>query len=113
MTRFKAACVQLRSTDDVLENVRLTSALVREAAGQGAQFIATPENTTLMAPDGGAKLERSYDEEHDPQTDLAARIADKIVLLTQKEILPGFDRPIGAKTDRDEAGQGQQGRGRQ
>ena len=33
--------------------------------GQGAgarDFIATPENTTLMAPDGGAKLERSFAE---------------------------------------------------
>ena len=59
---FKAACVQLRSTDDVAENIATTSALIREAAGQGAQFIATPENTTLMAPDGGAKLDKSFTE---------------------------------------------------
>ncbi|HKU54507.1 MAG TPA: carbon-nitrogen hydrolase family protein [Rhizomicrobium sp.] len=63
---FKAACVQLRSSDDVMENIRQTVRLVREAAAQGALFIATPENTTLMAPDGGAKLAQSFDEAHDP-----------------------------------------------
>ena len=56
---FKAACVQLRSSDDVAENISETARLVREAAASGAQFIATPENTTLMAPDGGAKLAQS------------------------------------------------------
>jgi len=66
MTAFKAACVQLRSSDDVAENIRETVHWVRDAAAQGARFIATPENTTLMAPDGGAKLARSFDEAHDP-----------------------------------------------
>ena len=66
MTAFKAACVQLRSSDDVGENIRTASALIREAKEQGAQFVATPENTTLMAPDGGAKLEKSFPEGRDP-----------------------------------------------
>ena len=66
MTTFRAACVQLRSSDDVAENIRVASALIREAKAKGADFIATPENTTLMAPDGGAKLERSFPEQTDP-----------------------------------------------
>src|SRR4051794_23759018 len=66
MTVFKAACVQLRSSDDVAENIRATSDFIREAHDKGAQLVATPENTTLMAPDGGAKLSLSYDEGHDP-----------------------------------------------
>jgi predicted amidohydrolase len=78
MTAFKAACVQLRSTDDVQENIKLTSALIREANGKGAQFIATPENTTLMAPDGGAKLERSFDEEHDPALPAFRALAEEL-----------------------------------
>ena len=53
---FRAACVQLRSSDDVAENIRETVRLVRDAAAQGATFIVTPENTNLMAPDAGAKL---------------------------------------------------------
>jgi predicted amidohydrolase len=78
MTAFRAACVQLRSGEDVAENIRLTSALVREAAGAGARFIATPENTTLMAPDGGAKLAASHDEAHDPALPVFAALAKEL-----------------------------------
>lgn len=78
MTTFKAACVQLRSSDDVAENIRVTSELVREAKGKGAQFVATPENTTLMAPDGGAKLAQSYDEAHDPALPAFAALAEEL-----------------------------------
>jgi predicted amidohydrolase len=75
---FKAACIQLRSTDDVAENIRDTAALVREAAARGATFIATPENTTLMAPDGGAKLAQSFDEAHDPALPVFAALATEL-----------------------------------
>ena len=78
MSSFRAACVQLRSTDDVAENVRSTSELIREAKAKGAQFITTPENTTLMAPDGGAKLERSFDEAHDPALPTFAALAEEL-----------------------------------
>ena len=78
MSAFRAACVQLRSTDDVAENIRITSDLIREARGKGADFIATPENTTLMAPDGGAKLERSFFEEADPALPAFAALAEEL-----------------------------------
>ena len=78
MTAFKAACVQLRSTDDVHENIRVTSDFIREAKAKGAQFIATPENTTLMAPDGGAKLASSYDEAHDPALPAFTALAEEL-----------------------------------
>jgi predicted amidohydrolase len=48
MTSFKAAVVQMRSTRDVAENVRAAGALIRDAAGVGADFILTPEMTPLM-----------------------------------------------------------------
>ncbi len=63
---FKAACVQLRASGDVAQNIRDTSALVREAAGQGARFIATPENTNIMAQDGRAKMAATFVEADDP-----------------------------------------------
>jgi predicted amidohydrolase len=75
---FKAACVQLRSSDDVAENIRDTVTLVREAAARGATFIATPENTTLMAPDAGAKLESSFDEAHDPALPVFSALAKEL-----------------------------------
>jgi deaminated glutathione amidase len=78
MTAFRAACVQLRSSDDVADNIRQTVLLVREAAAQGASFIATPENTTLMALDGGAKLAHSFDEAHDPALPVFAGLAKEL-----------------------------------
>ena len=75
---FRAACVQLRSSDDVAENIRETVKLVREAAARDASFIATPENTTLMAPDGAAKLARSFDETQDPALPVFAELAKEL-----------------------------------
>lgn len=66
MTAFRAACVQLCASDDVAANIRAASALIREARAQGADFIATPENTNLVAADADAKLARTFTEEADP-----------------------------------------------
>jgi predicted amidohydrolase len=74
---FRAACVQLRSSDDVAENIRKASDLIRRAKSQGAQFVATPENTTLMAPDGGAKLERTFAEQADPALPAFCALAEE------------------------------------
>ena len=78
MTAFKAACVQLRSSDDTQENIRTAAALIREAKAAGAQFIATPENTTLMAPDGGAKIEKSFTQESDPALPAFRALAEEL-----------------------------------
>jgi predicted amidohydrolase len=78
MAAFRAACIQLRSSDDVAGNIRETVRLVREAAARGAAFVATPENTTLMAPDGGAKLAQSYDEAHDPALPVFSDLAKEL-----------------------------------
>lgn len=40
---FKAACVQNSATPDVHHDIALLTRLVREAAAQGAQFVALPE----------------------------------------------------------------------
>jgi predicted amidohydrolase len=78
MSAFRTACVQLRSSDDVGENIRVASEFIREAKGQGAQFVATPENTTLMAPDAGAKLESSFSEDRDPALPKFATLAEEL-----------------------------------
>ncbi len=78
MSAFRAACVQLRSSDDVSENIRVASDLIREAKAKGADFVATPENTTLMAPDGGAKLERSFPEDTDPALPAFRALAEEL-----------------------------------
>src|SRR5580692_7921422 len=78
MGKFRAACVQLRSSEDVAENIREASRLIREAAKSGAQFVATPENTSLMAADGGAKLAKSFDEAHDPALPVFTALAKEL-----------------------------------
>ena len=75
---FKAACIQLRSSDDVADNIRTTSALVREAAAGGARFIATPENTNIMAQDGRAKMAATFAEAQDPGLPVFAELAKEL-----------------------------------
>jgi len=75
---IRVACVQMRATDDVAENIRAASVLIRQAAKDGAHFVATPENTNLMAPDAGAKLEKSFDEDHDPAVPAFAKLAGEL-----------------------------------
>jgi len=62
----------------VAENIRETVKLVREAAARDASFVATPENTTLMAADAAAKLANSYDEAHDPALPVFAALAREL-----------------------------------
>ncbi len=40
---FKAACIQNSATPDIAHDIVVLSRLIRDAAGQGARFIATPE----------------------------------------------------------------------
>lgn len=46
--RFRAALVQLRSSRVIADNIAVADTLIREAAGRGADYIQTPENTVLM-----------------------------------------------------------------
>ncbi len=63
--RFRAACIQLRCGEDVAENLRVATDLIRDAHAAGAEFIATPENTSFMAADAGAKLQIARVERED------------------------------------------------
>ena len=45
---MRAACIQLTSGPNMKANLEKAEKLIREAAAQGAHFIATPENTDQM-----------------------------------------------------------------
>ena len=45
---FRVGLVQMRTGRDVDRNLADAGALIREAVGQGAQYVQTPEITTLM-----------------------------------------------------------------
>ena len=46
---MKAGILQLTSTDDPSANLTATRAMMRDAAGQGAGFILTPEVTNCVS----------------------------------------------------------------
>lgn len=64
MTTFIAAAVQMTSGDDIAANIAAADALVKEAAAQGAQFIALPENAFYLRREGTAKHPDSAMAEH-------------------------------------------------
>ena len=78
--KFRAACVQLRCGDDIADNVRAASNLIREAQRAGAQFVATPENTSFMAADAGAKLELARSEKDDLALAAFSTVAEELRL---------------------------------
>ena len=48
---FKAALVQMRSGVDMARNLSDASAMIREAAAKGAQYVLTPEMTNIFEAD--------------------------------------------------------------
>lgn len=76
MTSFKAAAVQMRSGTDIARNVAAMEALVREAAGQGASYVQTPEMTGALVRDkSGAGF---VTEDRDLVVAAASRLASEL-----------------------------------
>ncbi len=63
---FKAACIQMNSGRDVAPNLSLAEGFIRAAAKEGAQFILTPENTSIIEPDRRQALRKSFAEADHP-----------------------------------------------
>ena len=59
------ACVQMRSSDDPVENLETARSLIQDAAAKGAQFVATPEMTGLMDIRKGRTREYAQPEQED------------------------------------------------
>jgi deaminated glutathione amidase len=66
MTRFIAACAQMRSTRDPLVNRDEAVRLVSEAAAQGAAYVQTPEMTSLCERGREALFVKIGPPEQDP-----------------------------------------------
>ena len=64
--RFTAACIQMCSGRDPLKNRDAAVALVREAADRGADFIQTPEMTSLVDRGRESLFAKVGPEERDP-----------------------------------------------
>jgi deaminated glutathione amidase len=97
MSAFRTACVQMNAGDDVAANVAAVSGLIREAKGLGADFIATPENTTLMAQQRTDKLAKCRIEAHDPALPVLRTLAAELkiwLLIGSIAILVRKDKTV-------------------
>lgn len=56
MTTLKLACIQVNTGNDLAANLATVTAMVREAAANGATFVLTPEYTLMM--DGSGRVMR-------------------------------------------------------
>ncbi len=46
---FRVSCIQLKSNDNILHNLRKTEKLIKKAINQKADFILTPEISSLFS----------------------------------------------------------------
>jgi predicted amidohydrolase len=93
---FRAACIQLRSSNEVAENIDTVERLVREAARAGAHYVQTPEMTNIVERNRAALESRIAAEEDDPAVKRFAALAAEldIVLHVGSLALKAADRRI-------------------
>lgn len=75
---MKAAIVQLNAKPSLEDNMREAESLIRAAAGEGATFIATPENTCRMRAKPEDKWAASFDEKDHPCIPFYAGLAKEL-----------------------------------
>ena len=64
MEILKAACIQMTSGPEIGPNLKTAAGFIREAAGQGAKFIATPENLCHIRNPAKDKLKSALPQEN-------------------------------------------------
>ncbi len=77
---FTVGLVQMTSGRDIGPNVEAASALIREARAQGADFVLTPETTTMMEPRRKLTLEKAMPEPEHVGVEAFAGLAAELEL---------------------------------
>ena len=80
MTTFKAAAVQMRTGISVPANVAAAEALIREAAAAGAEYVLTPEMTTILDRDRARLLAAIAPEASDPSLARFRKLARELAI---------------------------------
>ncbi|MET2831852.1 carbon-nitrogen hydrolase family protein [Mesorhizobium shangrilense] len=78
MGAFKAAAIQMRSGESPQRNAEDMERLVRQAAGQGATYIQTPEMTGAMVRDKHARATAFTSEDKDIIVATSRRLASEL-----------------------------------
>ncbi len=78
---FRAACIQLRSTTSVSENLETVERLVREAVASGAEYVQTPEMTNVVNRDRKALAASIFPESSDPSVKRLSSLAGELGIV--------------------------------
>jgi deaminated glutathione amidase len=76
--KLKVALVQMTSGPEVGPNIDAAAALIRKAAADGAAFVLTPENTTLIEPNKAHAFAKSCVEAEHPGVPRFAALAREL-----------------------------------
>jgi predicted amidohydrolase len=63
---FRVALLQMQTGNDLAANLESVKSMAREAAGNGAHFVMTPEYTLMMDGSGRVMRERALDADGQP-----------------------------------------------
>ncbi len=75
---FRAGLVQLRASRDVNANVDLAAKFIREAKSLGADYVQTPEQTSLMELDRKSLFSNIVEEAHDSSLAIFQELAREL-----------------------------------
>ncbi|MEM8744815.1 MAG: carbon-nitrogen hydrolase family protein [Pseudomonadota bacterium] len=78
LEKFRAAVVQLRSESQVERNLDAAEAAIRSAAGDGAAYVQTPENTSLMVLKTRELFEKTMPEQDNPAVEMFSGLAKEL-----------------------------------
>lgn len=77
---LKVALTQLSSGPEMGPNLKAAEARLREAASNGAQFVLTPEMTSLLEPRNEQLIKKTFSEDDDPGLRLFRQLADELCI---------------------------------
>ncbi len=115
MQNISIALIQMSSTWDAAENLKVTSNYIREAASGGAKFILTPEMTNILDTNRKRMLPNTHFESDDPSLKAYLALAEDLKvwlligsmaikapndMLYNRSYLIGSDGVIKAKYDK-------------
>lgn len=79
--RITVACVQMTSGPDIGENLKAAEKQIRAAAGSGAQFVSTPENTCHIRHPSSEKLKSSPWQKDHPGLPFFSALAKELKIF--------------------------------